>query len=162
MSDDRLFASNNAICRKWYFANILILAAIAYGTFLTFEHYIIPNVTTDVYVIIADGIMYFLFTIYLITFFALIDRRLFDVFGARDQKGYSNTTAFLKLAIFIQLFVIVGPIFNWEPPVSYDFLQNIAWLFDAAFVLIVVFIGFIKGKISSLTYEEYKKKLKYE
>ena len=90
MSDDRLFASNNAIGRKWYFINLFILAVVSFFTNLVFTDYIIPNVTTDVYNIIAKGILYFLFLIYLITFFALIDRRLYDVFGTREVKGYKN------------------------------------------------------------------------
>ena len=162
MSDDRLFASNNAVSRKWYFINMIVLAIIAYATHMAFDNYVIPNARTDIYVDIANGIRYFIYGIYIVTFFSLIDRRLFDVFGARDKKGYANTTAVLKLAVFIQLFVIVGPFFNWNPPVSYDVLQNVAWIFDAIFVLITFFIGFISGKISNLTYEEYKKKLKYE
>ena len=34
MSDDRLFASNNAIGRKWYFLNLIILATLIIVCFL--------------------------------------------------------------------------------------------------------------------------------
>ena len=48
MSDDRLFASNNAIGRKWYFLNIVILSVITLITKYIFEDHIIPNVTANI------------------------------------------------------------------------------------------------------------------
>ena len=113
MSDDRLFASNNAIGRKWYFINILILIIITYITKQVFTQHIIPNVVSDVYEIIAKGILYFAYIIYLITFFALIDRRLYDICGTREKKGYKNTSAILKFAIFCQ---VLSFYCNWEKP----------------------------------------------
>ena len=96
MSDDRLFASNNAIGRKWYFLNIIILTIITLVTKYIFEDHIFPNVTTEVYEIIAKGILYFAYIIYAVTFFALIERRLYDAVGSREKQGYKNTSGFLQ------------------------------------------------------------------
>lgn len=162
MSDDRLFASNNAIGRRWYYINIVILGIITVITNHVFTEYIIPNVKSEVYYLIAHGIMYFAYAIYLITFFALIDRRLYDVFGARDTKGYANVSAFLKLAVCFQAIILICQWTNINPPVSYDFLQSIAWMLDGVFVVIAFFLGLFKGKISNLTFEKYKDRLKYK
>jgi len=162
MSDDRLFASNNAIGRKWYYINLIILTIIASVTNYIFLNHIIPNVTSDVYEIIAKGIMYFLYIIYLITFFALIDRRLYDICGTRESKGYRNTSAVLGLAVFVQ---IVSIYCAWQKPpiqIPYEIIDFAAMIFDMLFFLIVFIIGLIKGKISNLSYEEYRKKIKYQ
>lgn len=162
MSDDRLFASNNAIGRKWYFLNIIILAVITVLTKYIFSDYIIPNVRTEVYEIIANGIMYFAYLIYIITFFALIDRRLYDACGVRDNKGYKNTSAILKFAVCFQILILVGKACNVDVPVSYDVLQYVAWFFNVIFLIIAFCLGFVNGKISNLTYEQYKNKIKYQ
>lgn len=162
MSDDRLFASNNAIGRKWYILNIVILAVITVITRNVFMDYIIPNVKTEVYAIIASGMMYFAYLIYIITFFALIDRRLYDACGVRDNKEYKNTSAVLKFAVCFQVLILVGQACNIKLAISYELLQGIAWLFNAIFLIITFCLGFVKGKISNLTYEEYKNKIKYQ
>lgn len=162
MSDDRLFASNNAIGRKWYYINLVILTVIASCTQFVFLDYIIPNVTSDVYEIIAKGIMWFAYIIYLITFFALIDRRLYDICGTRECKGYRNTSAILGLAVFMQILSIYCA---WQKPqisIPYEFIDFAAMILDILFFAIVFIIGLIKGKISNLSYEEYRKKIKYE
>jgi hypothetical protein len=162
MSDDRLFASNHAICRKWYFINIVILTIIAFVTRWLFTDIIIPQVISEVYLLIAQWILYFTYLIYLITFFALIDRRLYDIFGDRLSNGYKNMSAFFKLAVFVQIFALYC---EWKTPtipVSYEFINFLAMIFDFIFLLMVFSIGMIRGKISSLTYEEYQNKVKYE
>ena len=163
MSDDRLFASNNAIGRKWYFLNIIILAVITVITRYVFNDFLIPNARTEAYVLIAQGLMYFAYAIYLITFFALIDRRLFDIFGARDTKGYANVSAWLKFAVCLQALILIAQFFQISPAgVSIEFLQSIAWILNGLFLFITFCIGFVKGKISCLTFEQYKKQLKYK
>ena len=162
MSDDRLFASNNAIGRKWYFINLFILAVVSFFTNLVFTDYIIPNVITEVYSLIAKGILYFLFLIYLITFFALIDRRLYDVFGTREVKGYKNISGFLSFVVIFQLLVIIC---KWKAvavPIPIEILEACAAVLDLLFMFIIFVLGFFKGKISNLTYEQYRKKIKYE
>ena len=162
MSDDRLFASNNAIGRKWYFINLFILAVVSFFTNLVFTDYIIPNVITEVYSLIAKGILYFLFLIYLITFFALIDRRLYDVFGTREVKEYKNISGFLSFVVIFQLIVIIC---KWKAvavPISIEILEVCAAVLDLLFMFIIFVLGFFKGKISNLTYEQYRKKIKYE
>ena len=162
MSDDRLFASNNAIGRKWYFINLFILAVVSFFTNLVFTDYIIPNIITEVYSLIAKGILYFLFLIYLITFFALIDRRLYDVFGTREVKEYKNVSGFLSFVVIFQLIVIIC---KWKAvavPISIEILEVCAAVLDLLFMFIIFVLGFFKGKISNLTYEQYRKKIKYE
>lgn len=162
MSDDRLFASNNAIGRKWYFLNIIILAVIAYVTNYAFKNQIIPNVTTDVYYLIANGIQYFLYGIYLITFFALIDRRLFDISGRRDSNIYKNISTILKLAVFVQILYLYCLWKQPQLPISYEQLYFVSIILNFIFISIVFVIGLFKGKISNLSYEEYKRKIKYQ
>ncbi len=162
MSDDRLFASNNAIGRKWYFLNIIILAVITYITKVVFATHIIPNVTTDVYYMIANGILYFLYGIYLVTFFALIDRRLYDISGRRDANSYKNISAILKLAVFVQILYLYCLWKHPQLPISYEQLYFISIILNFIFISIVFVIGLFKGKISNLSYEEYKRKIKYD
>ncbi len=162
MSDDRLFASNNAIGRKWYCINIVVLTIITYFTQLIFTDHIIPNVISEVYVIIATGFLYFAYLIFLITFFALIERRLFDICGTRDTKGYRNTLAILKFAVFCQIFSLYCQWQKPQLPISYVSIDYITMVMDLVFLAIVFALCFIKGKISCLTYDKYRKKIKYE
>ena len=162
MSDDRLFASNNAIGRKWYFLNLVILTLIAGGTYFLFEDHIIPNVTTEVYELIAKGFLYFAYLIYTVTFFALIERRLYDVCGTRDSNGYRNTSAILTFSIFavgVELFC------QWKQPnipIPTEIITLFATVMGIIFVAIMVILMFLKGSISNLTYEQYRRKIKYE
>lgn len=162
MSDDRLFASNNAIGRKWYFLNIIILSIITLITKFVFEDHIFPNVTTEVYEIIAKGILYFAYIIYTVTFFALIERRLYDATGSREKKSYRNTSAILQFAVILQLAILIAKATNMTLPVDIELLQLVAWFFNGIFALIVVILCFMKGQISNLTYEQYRNKIKYE
>lgn len=162
MSDDRLFASNNAIGRKWYFLNMIILSVITLITKYVFENHIIPNVTTEVYELIAQGILYFAYIIYAVTFFALIERRLYDAVGTREKNGYKNTAGFLQFAVVFQIAIILINVLNINIPVSVDLLQSIAWITNSIFAFIVLILCFLKGQISNLTYDEYRKKIKYE
>lgn len=162
MSDDRLFASNNAIGRKWYCLNLIILSIIAVGTHIIFKDHIIPNVTSDVYEIIAKGFLYFAYVIYIITFLALIERRLYDVTGTRDAKGYRNTSYIMTLAVFS---VAVDAFYKWKNPVTpipEEIISMAAFIFGILFAVIAFVLLFLKGSISNLSYEEYRNKIKYE
>lgn len=162
MSDDRLFASNNAIGRKWYFLNLIILAVIVVATKFGFDDYIFPNVRTEVYELMAQWTLYILYGVYLITFFALVERRLYDICGERDTDQYKNLSAVLQFAVLFQILVVVLPNCEIQLPISNELLQYIAYFFDGIFALTALFIGFVKGKISNMTYEEYKNQLKYK
>lgn len=162
MSDDRLFASNNAIGRRWYFLNLIILAVITVGTHMLFTKHIIPNVTTDVYEIIAKGFLYLAHTIYLITFFALIERRLYDVTGTRDSKTYRNISSIMTLAIFSVGFEIFCRLKNPSTPIPPEIISGLANIMAPVFALIVFGLIFPKGNISNLSYEEYRRKIKYD
>ncbi len=162
MSDDRLFASNNAIGRKWYFFNIIILAVITFLTQIIFQNFVIPNARTDAYTIIANAILYFLDLIYLITFLSLIDRRLFDAFGSREKNGYKSISSFLSFIVLFNIFYLYCLWKTPKIPIGYNDLHMLTVYLDILFLIIVIIIGFWKGKISNLSYEEYRKKSKYE
>lgn len=162
MSDDRLFASNNAIGRRWYFLNMIILAVISFVTYKVFTDYITPNIANESYVSITNWILYFAYLIYLITFFALIERRLFDVCGRRDTQGYKTVSLILQLIILFQIITLAVSWFQINIPISLQDLQQIAGFLGIVFLGIIFFLGFIKGKISNLSYEEYRKQIKYK
>lgn len=153
MSDDRLFVSNNAIGRKWYFLNILILILIYFLTDYAFDNLLFLHPKSNSHLMIGKGILWFLNVIYMITFLALVDRRLFDTIGSRGKRAYRELSSFL---LFIVLFHIASIILD------YNILDLFAFIFDGIFLLITFVLFFTKGKISNLTYEEYKEKIKYE
>ncbi len=163
MSDDNsLFASKNAIGRKWYYLNILILFLITFVTVYLFKLYIIPNVISDFWNLITICILYFALIMYVITFLSLIDRRLYDVFGSRESTVYRIISYIIWITILLKIFLfycrwkgIVLPVYNEQ-------IYFISKIFDTIFVCIVLFAGFIKGKISTLSYDEYKRKIKYQ
>ncbi len=152
MSDDRLFASNNPIGRKWYFINLVILFVIITATYFLFSSTIIPNVATEDYVTIATWTMYFLMFIYFITFCALIERRLYDISGSRDKGIYKILAPILTL---IGLFIIVVIVFNIWPSIPLsgremslplEKFNPIAEFLSTIFGIIVIAIGLKKGK----------------
>lgn len=162
MTDDRLFASNNAIGRKWYCLNMCILALIVIGTKELFEKSVIPHVSTDDYVVIAEWILNFAYFIYSITFLALMERRMFDINGTRDSKKYRNSLAFMFLNVFL---ILVGLYCQYNNPVlpfNKDILVALGVLSGVILVATVFVLGVIKGSISTLSYDEYRKKIKYE
>lgn len=161
MSDDRLFASNNAIGRKWYFINIVILCIIALVTQVFFNSYIFKNVTNDTYMLIADFIRYFVYLVYLITFFALLDRRLYDISGDRRNNKYKSTSGIISFCIIFQFAVLVLPYTKAGHSLPIEVLQQFAYFTDFLFLIIVFAMGFIRGSISNMSYEEYKNKIKY-
>ena len=162
MSDDRLFASNNAIGRKWYILNLIILAFIVVGTHILFTKHIIPNVVSDTYEIIATGFLYLAYIIYTITFFALIERRLYDITGTRDSNAYRNTSSLLTLSVFAVALEIFCRLKNPSLPFSQEIVTNSALILGSVFIACVFGFIFPKGSISNLSYEEYRKKIKYE
>ena len=162
MSDDRLFASNSAIGRRWYFFNIFILCVIAVSLHTLFNNYILPNTISEVYNIIASWILYFGYAIIIITFLALVERRLYDICGKRDNKAYKNSSFVLKFIVLYQIAIIVLRWFEIGSSLPLNQMQSIATLLDIVFLFIVFILGLIKGKISNLTYIEYKKQDKYK
>ncbi len=163
MSDDRLFASNNPIGRKWYFINLIILSIIFILTLFVFPTYIIPNTKTEIYYLISKIIMYFLYLIYLVTFFSLIDRRLYDITGNRDSIFYILISRLMTFIIFYEIFIAINHLIPLKIPVYYmSLLYEIAGYLIIIFTLITVLIGFFKGKISGQTYKEYRNRIKYQ
>lgn len=163
MSDDRLFASNNAIGRKWFFLNIIILAVITVATNYVFQKFILPDVRTDDYRVIATSIMYLIFAIYGVTFLSLIDRRIYDILGDRDKNSYKLITAFIFLVVLFNAYfystkfniinVVVIP-----PELTYA----IVVILNLMFISLLFIAGTIKGKISSVSMEEYRRRTRYK
>ncbi len=148
MSDDRLFVSNNPIGRKWYFINIIILLGIYLATNYSFTQYIIPNTKTAEYHLIAQVIMYFLYLIYIVTFFALIDRRLYDITGDRDSVPYKTVSRILSLIILYEIFITAVNVLSAKLPPNIIALNILAAIFVIIFVIITFLLCFFKGKIS--------------
>lgn len=162
MSDDRLFASNNPIGRRWYYINIVILLFISVITNFIFQQYVLPNVKNDLYYMVANGIMYFLFFMYFITFFSLIERRIYDLSGTRDAFVYKILSGTIFLIIFYQIFMFASPHIEINVPLDINLLKLISSVLYIIFVIITLAIGLFKGKISELSYEEYQNKIKYQ
>ncbi len=162
MSDDRLFASNNAIGRKWYFINFFVLAGIFVVTNYVFQQYIYPYVTSEAYLKIAKFVHLVLYIIYLVTLFALIERRLYDSCGTRDTNAYKNVSGIMTLSIILQAAVILHQWKHIPIPLSEDLIYGIGIIAMVVFLFISFILCFIPGKISNLSYDEYRKKIKYD
>ena len=163
MSDDRLFASNNAIGRKWFFLNIIILAVITVATNYVFQNFILSDVRTDDYRVIATSMMYLIFAVYGVTFLSLIDRRIYDILGDRDKNSYKLITAFIFLVVLFNAYfystkfniinVVVIP-----PELTYA----IVVILNLMFISLLFIVGTIKGKISYVSMEEYRRRTRYK
>lgn len=162
MSDDRLFVSNNAIGRKWYFINLILLSGIIYGANWGFTNYVLQNTTTDDYAFIAKFIEYFVYILLGITFLTLIDRRIYDIAGDRRNNKYKNFQSIIILCIFMQLVPLISANTQFKLPVDDAIMQQISYLFLGIFAFLIIIIGFFKGEISNLSYEKYRQKMKYE
>ncbi len=162
MSDDRLFATNNPIGRKWYFINIVILIAITIGTNYVLNEHIMPSVTSEFYDSVGKLMRYLLNGAYAITLLSLIDRRSYDVFGTRDSKGYKFISSIITIAALVWLFVIYY--IHKHPPIyiTEELFYNIVMIVSIVFILVVFGLMFPKGKMSNLSYEEYRNKIRYD
>lgn len=162
MSDDRLFASNNAIGRKGYIINLITLAAITYATNRVFDKYIFPFVTDEVYHLIAKVIFFFLIIIYAITLLSLVDRRAYDICGTRDSGIYKNISGFFTLFVLILAIVVINHFKNIITFIPNDMLETAGTFSIFAILFIIFILSFFKGQFSNLTFDQYKKKTKYE
>lgn len=162
MSDDRLFASNNAIGRRAYITNLFILAIIVYATHYGFVEYAIPNVVNEAYGLITTWILYFAYFIFAITFFALVERRLFDVCGRRDTNLYKNASSILQLSVFAILLLLIKDYIPFPFELNVQQTQSIISLLGLIILITTFVLIFPKGKISNLSYEEYRKLDRYK
>lgn len=160
MGDNRLFASNHAIGKKGYFFNMILLFGITYATNWSFANYFIPNTTSETYAYIARFIEYFIYLIYIITFFSLLDRRLFDIAGDRRNESYKNISSILKFCIFAQIVVYISANTQFTLPIPNEIQHQISQALAILFVIIVFVLGLLKGNITELTYKEYEEKKK--
>ncbi|MBQ3640420.1 hypothetical protein II906_00575 [bacterium] len=162
MSDDRLFASNNAIGRKWYYINMIIIAALAYGVYYFFGEYVYPNVKNASYTAIGTVIENFIYVIFVITFLALIDRRLYDIAGSRSKEPYKTLSGLLGFVIAFQVLTIILNYIELPVELPLEMMQSLAYILDYIALFIIAIIGLIKGKISSKAYYEYSSNDKYD
>ena len=163
MSDDRLFASNNAIGRKWFFLNIIIIIIITLFTGYIFDYFIFPYVKTNEYHIIAKSILVFLYIIYTVTFLSLIDRRIYDILGDRDKLWYKFLNSFIFLVVLFNVYnfcIDYNIVKKVIIPIDLSYFITICLNF--LFIFIVFILGIIKGQISSISSREYKKKIRYK
>jgi hypothetical protein len=161
MSDDRLFASNNAIGRIAYVKNLIMLAIITFVTNYIFTKYVFPFVTDEVYFIISKIIHGFLMFVYFITLLSLVDRRLFDICEKRDSFLYKNLSGIFTLTVVIVLVVILHIKKNIITFLPAELIYNVGMIALLLFSFMVLIISLFKGKISNLSYQDYKKKSKY-
>lgn len=146
MSDDRLFSSNNAIRRKWYFLNLLFLAIIIVVVCVVFTSYVIPKALTEDYYIISTWVYYFILFSLTITFFSLIDRRLYDISGSRDKGLYKQLEPIFVFSILVNIFIWCWEGFHWDINLPFPLFKTIANILLGVFVVLTIAIGFIKGK----------------
>lgn len=149
MTDDRIFASNNAIGRKFYVGNIIILIFVFAATIKIFEKYVFPFTTDETYLKIAQCFSWVIYLIYVVTLFSLVDRRLYDICGTRDSGVYKNISGFLTVSIVIQLIALVNYYKNIIPFIPQQTISGIGVLFAGIYTFIMFVLAFLKGKIST-------------
>lgn len=154
MTDDRIFASNNAIGRKFYVGNIIILIIVFIVTNKVFEKYIFPYTTDETYLKIAQCFSWVIYLIYVVTLFSLVDRRLYDICGTRDSGVYKNISGFLTFSIVVQLIALINYYQNIIPMISKQTLSGIGILFAGIYTFIMFILAFLKGKISTSSQTE--------
>ncbi len=163
MSDDRLFASNNAIGRKWFFFNIIILFFISAATTFIFNNFIIPDVRTQDYLVIAKTMLAFLNMVYIVTFLSLVDRRVFDILGDRESIIYKILFAFVFIVLLFNLYVYA--IRSGFLPQGFWTIQQafeITFMLNLLFCFIIIIICFVKGRISNISFDEYSRRIRYK
>ena len=74
----------------------------------------------------------------------------------------NNFIIVIKFIVLYQIAIIALRWFEIGSSLPLEQMQSIATLLDIVFLFIVFILGLIKGKISNLTYIEYKKKDKYK
>jgi len=163
MSDDRLFSSNNAIGRKWFFLNIIILIIITAVTGFIFDNFIFPDVRSDDYRIISESMLFFLYAVYVVTFLSLVDRRLYDVLGDREKVSYKIITAFVILTVLFNAYCYAcGHKLIKVFLIDFNLALAVTVILNFMFMVLVLIVGILRGKISSISFDEYRRRIKYK
>ncbi len=149
MADDKIYASNNAINRRFYIGNIIILLIVYLITYKVFEKYIFPYATDESYLKIAHYFSWFLYILYVITLFSLVDRRLYDICGTRDSNVYKNISNFLTTIITILIAAFINHYFAFIPIIQEQTVSMIGMAAAWIYLFIMFILSFIRGKISS-------------
>lgn len=144
MQDDiRLFSANSPINRVWYFVNLFILGILVSGAHIGIKDYVIPNANPG-YESPIKFFMYFIYFILTITFLMLIDRRIFDIFGARDNDKYITLSKIINISAIIMF--VLGIMIKINVPYS-NILSICLLIIASIFAIIVFIIGFIPKQV---------------
>ncbi len=142
IEDSRLFSSNSPIGRVFYFINMVLLVFLALGVHIGITSYMLPVITPS-FVLPVKIALYFSYIIFIITFFMLIDRRLFDICGSRDTKGYLFISKIINFVILLFVLSVIAFITGSQlAPLVYKIFE----IFLGIFALLILILGFIPGK----------------
>ena len=141
--DTRLFSANNPIGRLWFFINIVILAILAVATRIAIVEYIIP-IAKDSYIFTLKAILYFAYFIYVLTFFMLIDRRLYHVCGTKDSNVYTVVSKIIgTFVLFMVVFLILAGVMNYKGASLPPSFHQLSVTATGIFTLFVFILGII-------------------
>lgn len=146
MSSNEIFEINRAIGRKGYILNVLLLVICAIITNCTFTNYFLVHAKTDTAIQILNMVKYFLYFVYLMLFFSLINRRLSDITGDTDNKQYKRFTSFFGFVISFQIICIILKTFSLPFLIDIDNMQQFAYCLDCAYLLAAFLLIFPKSK----------------
>lgn len=141
IEDTRLFSANNPIGRLWYYINIVILALLTIGVHIGINEYILPSVNES-YRLPITIILIFAYIFFIITFFMLIDRRLYDIFGSRDAQGYTIISKITGLFVLSVVLAVIAFFTGFHLEVFYRVFEICA----CVFAILVFILGLIPGK----------------
>jgi|GEM_PF-6132251 len=143
--DGGLFPANSPIGRFWYYLNLFILAFLAVSAHIGILKCVLPAANTA-YHIPIKAILYFIYFILAVTFFMLLDCRIFDIAGSRDSDVYRMLSKISSLIIFLLIFSIAGYFNIINIPAEYSSMLIIPfWIF----VFMTFILGFIPGKLTA-------------
>ncbi len=142
IEDTRLFSANNPIGRVFYFINLVFLVFLTLGVHIGITDYLIPSVNPS-FILPLKVVLYFSYIIFTITFFMLIDRRLYDICGSRDTNGYAMVSKIINFVIILFILSVIAFLTGSQlAPVVYQMLE----IFLGIFALIIFILGLIPGK----------------
>lgn len=143
--DGRLFSANSPIGRFWYYLNLFLLAFLAVSAHIGILNYVLPAANPSYHAPIK-AILYFIYFILAVTFFMLLDRRIFDIAGSRDSGAYQFISKISSLVIFLLILSAAAYFKIINIPESYNSMLIIPfWIF----IFMVFILGLIPGKLTA-------------
>lgn len=144
MEDRSLFSANNPIGRVWYFINLFILGIIVAFIHIGIKYILLPKANAS-YELAIQCILYFAYIFFIMTFFMLIDRRLYDIFESRDSNVYNLVSKII--GAFVTIYFLFGIAFAVGINIS-EIFYSILYTVTILFALLVFILGFIPGKLT--------------